>query len=174
MYFYCKEQAFTLVELIITLAVLAIIATLAIPSYFDLKAKQELNQVTALVKMLTQSARSYALTYHSIVVICSSSDLTRCNNDQWNSGVIIFSDLNNNEQVDTNETIHTSTNTNFHYGTLRWNAGVTSTKVVTFQGDTGLPRSAFGSFYYCNHELSFHRRLILPKTGILRFEDSTC
>ncbi|RZG77575.1 GspH/FimT family pseudopilin [Acinetobacter sp. WCHAc060025] len=175
MYSYCKEQAFTLVELIVTISVLAILATLAIPSYINFKAKQELNHISALIQLLNQTAKSNAVTYHSIIVICSSTNATQCANDQWNTGIIMFSDLNSNQQVDPDERIHSVVDTKLKYGSLTWDGGVTSTKVLTFQGDTGLPRSSFGSFYYCSqHASSLHRRFALPKTGLLRVESYAC
>ena len=106
MYFYCKTRGFTLIELIVTFAVLVIIATLAVPTYQDLKARQELKTVTSVIKQFVSSAKSNAVIYHSIIVVCSSSNLTQCTNDQWNTGVIMFSDHNNNEHADINERIH--------------------------------------------------------------------
>lgn len=175
MYFYCKDQAFTLVEFIISIAVLAILVTLGVPSYHNFKAKQELNQITTLIQSLNQAAKSNAIIYHSNIIICSSSDSKQCTDNQWHTGIIMFSDRNNNQQVDPGEVIHTAIDTRLKYGSLNWIGSASSSKVLTFQSDTGLPRGSFGSFYYCSqHSSSLHRRFILPKTGLMRFESLAC
>lgn len=175
MYFYCKEHAFTLVELVVTIAILAIIATLAVPSYLNFRARQELSNVTAMIHQLTQAAKSNAVTYHSIIVICSSTDRIKCTDNKWNTGAIMFSDLNNNENVDSNEIIHTALDTNLRYGSLRWNGGFASNTEITFQSDTGLPRGASGSFSYCSqHDSSLDRKFVLSKMGHIRIENQPC
>ena len=174
MYSYCKEQAFTLVELIVTISIIVILATFAFPSYLDFKAKQELNHVITLIQSLNQTAKSNAVLFHSNIIICSSSNATQCANDQWETGIIMFSDKNNNQQVDTDEIVHNIVDTKLKYGSLTWNGGITNTKVLTFRGDTGLPRDSFGSFFYCSqHHSSLHQRIVLPKTGLVRTDSNT-
>ena len=175
MYFYCKTRGFTLIELIVTFAVLVIIATLAVPTYQDLKARQELKTVTSVIKQFVSSAKSNAVIYHSIIVVCSSSNLTQCTNDQWNTGVIMFSDQNNNEKVDSNERIHSTVSMQLNYGSLKWVGGFSSRKILTFQGDTGVPRGASGSFHYCSrHDSQLNKRIVIAPMGHTRDEPLTC
>lgn len=174
MYSYCKEQAFTLVELIVTISIIVILAAFAFPSYLDFKAKQELNHVITLIYSLNQTAKSNAVLFHSNIIICSSSNAIQCANDQWKTGVIMFSDKNNNQQIDTDEMIHTRVDTQLKYGSLTWIGGATNTKVLTFRGDTGQPHDSFGSFFYCSqHHPSLHQRIILSKTGLIRTDSNT-
>jgi len=57
-----KEQGFTLIELMITIAVLAIIATMAVPSFSDMMLSQNLNKSTQNLILTLNEARSQAVT----------------------------------------------------------------------------------------------------------------
>ncbi|MGC3819030.1 MULTISPECIES: GspH/FimT family pseudopilin [unclassified Acinetobacter] len=72
-----KEQGFTLIELMITIAVLAIIATMAIPSFGDLVAKQKINAATRELMVAVNQAKSQAATMKTTVALC----LNRTNSD---------------------------------------------------------------------------------------------
>ena len=56
-----KEQGFTLIELMITIAILAIIATMAAPSFGNLIQKQNLNRSTQELIGQLNNARSKAV-----------------------------------------------------------------------------------------------------------------
>lgn len=55
-----KNQGFTLIELMITIAILAIIATLAAPSFKNMILKQNLNKSTQELTLLFTDARAKA------------------------------------------------------------------------------------------------------------------
>ncbi|QQN87819.1 prepilin-type N-terminal cleavage/methylation domain-containing protein [Acinetobacter variabilis] len=56
-----KNKGFTLIELMVTIAVLGIIATIAAPSFIEIIRKNELNQETQHLIFLLQEARSDAI-----------------------------------------------------------------------------------------------------------------
>jgi len=72
-----KEQGFTLIELMMTIAVLAIIATMAAPSFGDLVTKQKLNTSTRELMMAINQAKSRAALMKTTVALC----LNRTNSD---------------------------------------------------------------------------------------------
>lgn len=151
MYLYYKQRAFTLIELVITIAVLCIIATFTLPMYHKLQENLELNRVPALVRQQVALAKTQASTHHNTVVMCSSEHMEKCEINQWHNGIIIFSDINNNKALDNNEIIYSTLKTEIRYGTFRFINNATNTKnTLTFQGDTGLPRGAAGGFHYCS------------------------
>ena len=56
-----KNHGFTLIELMVTIAVMAIIAMLAAPSFADLIAKQRLESTTKQLLNILTTARSQAI-----------------------------------------------------------------------------------------------------------------
>jgi type IV fimbrial biogenesis protein FimT len=88
-----KHQGLTLVELIVAVAIAAILVGVAIPSFFNLIAD---NRLTALTNELVTDmhyARSEAVTRELPVTICASEDGESCSGrNDWSSGWIVFTD----------------------------------------------------------------------------------
>lgn len=167
-----KNNGFTLIELIVTIAVIAIIASLAMPYYHRFMAEAEAKNITRLLEFHIQKAKSSAAVYRTNVVICSSPDLSSCQSNQWNQGFLVFVDYNKNRQVDTNEPVLSQHQDPLKYGALSWQ-GTLNSSSVTFQGDSGLPRGSNGSFYYCAHQIAQHQKLVLSMMGQTRVEQPT-
>lgn len=77
-----KYQGFTLIELIITIAVLAIIATLAVPSFSNMMLSQNLNGSARNLVITLDKARSKAiLERREITVIFNTNSATSFSDD---------------------------------------------------------------------------------------------
>lgn len=89
-----KAKGFTLVELMVTVAVMAILAMIAIPSFTSLiNSNRIVSQANELVAVV-QGARSEAIRYNQRVYVCSSSNGTSCaGSANWN-GWLVFLDRN--------------------------------------------------------------------------------
>ena len=88
---YQSNRGFTVLELMITVTVLAILATVAIP---NMRSTIQNNRMTAQANgFLTafQLARSEALKRNAPVSVCPSSDGSECGSD-WEDGWIVFVD----------------------------------------------------------------------------------
>ncbi|MEJ2899527.1 GspH/FimT family pseudopilin [Acinetobacter sp. NS-4] len=77
-----EEQGFTLIELMITIAVLAIITTWALPSFGNLVARQKINAATRELIVAVNQAKSQAATMKTTVALClnktnADSDVTK-------------------------------------------------------------------------------------------------
>lgn len=95
---------FTLIELIIVLAIAGILFSSAIPSFSQMLAhnKQEAQLYTLFHHH--QLARSEAIKTNSRVILCKSSDAKQCSSQsKWADGWIIFSDTDNNKIISNNE-----------------------------------------------------------------------
>ena len=173
MYPNCKECGFTLIELIVTITILAIIVSIALPSYHSFMERQEHSQMLALIRNSSNLAKNLAVTHHQQIVICTSENLSTCSNNQWNKGMLIFTDQNNNKTLDPNEMIHQKLKTNLKYGNLKWDGGVANPNTLTFMGDTGLPRGSQGSFHYCSLKTAQNNtRYVVNQMGHVRAEVS--
>jgi type IV fimbrial biogenesis protein FimT len=67
-----KNQGFTLVELMVTIAVLAIIATMAAPSFGNLLIKENLKTTAYNMRDTLKEARSRAMLNRNETVVCTS------------------------------------------------------------------------------------------------------
>ena len=103
-----RQHAFTLVELMVTLAVLGISLMLAVPSFLSFsRSNRTVSETNALVGALN-FARSEATTQRNTISVCASSDGLTCGAGiSWKSGWIVFvnSDNDSPAQVDAGEAI---------------------------------------------------------------------
>lgn len=102
-----KNTGFTLIELIITLTLAAILLTIGIPSFqTTLQSNRRVTQVNELISALN-IARSEAIKRGNQVFICISNNGTSCvtGSGAWETGWIIFVDNNGNSTLDNNDTI---------------------------------------------------------------------
>ena len=91
-----KLRGFTLIELMVVLAISAILLTIGVPSFksitYSTRVTSEINGLLGDM----QFARSEALKQGQSVTACVSTDKTSCSTSTgWGSGWIIFTDLNN-------------------------------------------------------------------------------
>ncbi|WP_104655331.1 GspH/FimT family pseudopilin [Ralstonia insidiosa] len=93
----------SLVELLVTLAIVAVLAIIATPSYVGLTQQVRLQaEVNSLVNDL-QFARSEAIKRGLPVSLCPSSNGTSCNTvnpTYWENGWIVFNDVNGSGTTD--------------------------------------------------------------------------
>ncbi|MAY25125.1 MAG: type IV fimbrial biogenesis protein FimT [Polycyclovorans sp.] len=87
-------KGFTLIELMVTIAVLVILATVAVPSFTAVirsnRAVSEANQIVSFITL----ARSEAVRRNRTVTICPSADGASCaGGADWSAGIVVFVDI---------------------------------------------------------------------------------
>lgn len=86
-----KQSAFTLIELMVTIAILAIIAVIATPSLSQMLHNTKVNTSSGDVLNFIQQARTESIRLGKNVSICGSIDGTTCtttNKTNWSSGLV--------------------------------------------------------------------------------------
>ena len=95
-----KAGGFTLVEMMISLVIVAIVIAVVAPGFSDLiKNNRMLSQVYAMRAALN-GARSEALSQRNFVTLCRSADGASCSSGDWNAGYIVCLDDDGDRQVD--------------------------------------------------------------------------
>ena len=163
-------RAFTLIELIITITVIAILATLAIPSFQQDLMKKEQQSSQLKLSRAIQLARQHAMSQANHVVLCSANKQNSCTADSWTTGFVVFIDINNNRQIDSNEHIISSENLKLKYGTLNW--GSFNRNNLSFVRRNGLPLGSNGTFSYCAHDKKFSYSLVVSQMGHTRIDQT--
>lgn len=94
-----RNQGLTLIELVITLALMGLVAGLASASWTSLISA---NYHTAMIhetQRMFALARSYSVNRKTLTTICPLSTEMKCT-DNWNNPVSIFPDADNNKRPD--------------------------------------------------------------------------
>lgn len=176
-----RHAGFTLPELLITLAVAGIVATLAAPPIANLMREAQLTTTINSFAGALRAARSEAVTRRQWVRLCPA-DATGCVTDAagWETGWLMFVDVNRDGDCqDTNgdlacddaddggEIIRRGPALTTGY-LLRGNGQLDDT--ITFRDD-GTSRGTPGSIFLClNTTDPAARRLIIANSGRLRLE----
>ena len=95
-----QYSGFTLIELLIALAIVAIVASQAVPNFRVMVQNNKLiAQKNEFITTLNL-ARSEAVKRGNRVTVCASSDKSSCDTTDWSKGWIVFSDVNADTVLD--------------------------------------------------------------------------
>ncbi len=169
---YC---GFSLIELMVTLAVVAILLTIGVPSFSTMIKNSRLATATNNISTAISFARSEAIKRGVRVTICTSSDGASCDAASWDDGWIVFTDEDSDAAYDAgdDELLRVS-------GSLNANLTVTgSASINTYisyinDGQSQLVNGGFqaGTLSLCDDRTGdFGRSLFLSNTGRLRLAE---
>jgi type IV fimbrial biogenesis protein FimT len=94
------SKGLTLLELLIAIAVFAIIAVLGVPSFYNYLDYQRTQAVFNDLKSNLQTAAIETKTRHKFVYVCPSADAATCSGTDWRSRYIVCVDSNSDQTCD--------------------------------------------------------------------------
>ena len=162
------QRGFTLVELLISLAVMAVLVTFAVPSFQSVMDSSKLTAASNALLSSMQVARSEAIKRGTRVVLCKSANGFVCaESGGWEQGWMVFDDANNSGQRDGSEVVIQRIQP--LVGSLRLTGNSTGAKYVSFLL-TGGTRQVGGGFHagtltVCNHSAGEARQIVLNAVG---------
>ena len=99
-------RGFTLVELVVTLSVMALMLVFGIPSMLDTLESSRVRAASAALNVALAHARTLAITRHARTVVCASADGLQCGPArEWNRGWIVFVDADGDDRRDADEPV---------------------------------------------------------------------
>lgn len=169
-----RQRAFSLFDMLITLAIASTLIALAVPTFKHLTARTRITaQVNGLLTDL-HLARSEAIKRGQPVVLCKSQDGQRCAGDAaWHEGWVMFVDGNDNHLADPNETVIRVQGTQPSVEThLNASGGPQRNHYLGYRPD-GMSGKR-GTFTFCDPTApSLARAIIIYWTGRARVSDKT-
>lgn len=160
-----KMAGFTIIELMITLVVAAILLAIAAPSFRSIIQD---NRLTTDVNTLAASlnlTRSEAIKRGTQVTLCKSNDAASCvATANWQDGWIIWADTDNDAAVDANEIIRVIGGLS-EGNTL---AFATGNNAIVYN-PTGFASNDDGTFRLCDDRgINFAKGLVISPSGGVR------
>ena len=143
-----NKYGFTLIELIVTVAVLAIIVMIATPYILEQLASMEAKRIEGQIKNTLKLAKAESLIRRQDLLVCLSNNGGTCNRDSYKK-LLLFLDTNNNNNFDVGvDDLLEEQALEPKYSTLYLRVG-NKRHYTKFWGDSGSPRGHFGHIKYC-------------------------
>lgn len=164
------DQGFTLIELMVTTLVLAVIATMAAPTILTQLANMEAKRVKNTLMTTFSSAKAESYIRRQNILICLSNAGGRCHKES-SQNLLLFIDKNDNKHFDSGtDQLLSEQHLDPKYGTLHLRAG--RRHYVRFYGDSGKPRGHFGHIKYCpskNYNKAMYQ-VSFNQVGIVKYK----
>ena len=143
-----SKFGFTLIELIVTVAVLAIIVMIATPYILEQLASMEAKRIEGQIKNTLKLAKAESLIRRQDLLVCLSNNGGTCDRDSYKK-LLLFLDTNNNNNFDVGvDDLLEEQALEPKYSTLYLRVG-NKRHYTKFWGDSGSPRGHFGHIKYC-------------------------
>ncbi len=92
-------KGFTLVELMVSISITSILATLSVTKLDGFLAEMRVDNEISQLHRLLLSARNLAISSGENVTVCPLNTANTCNTE-WHNEISVFIDRNNNQQLD--------------------------------------------------------------------------
>ncbi len=166
---FIAQQGFTLIELIVTMAIAAILVTVAVPSFSSIIQNNRISAETNQLIASLQLTRSTAVKQQRNAQICVSTDQATCTGGtNWASGWIVWVDQDNDGALDAAEIIRVQ-------APLNTASILTSTTQSAFQySATGIVNNGDILTFCDNRSGETGRQITITATGSVSVGNTTC
>jgi type IV fimbrial biogenesis protein FimT len=162
---------FTLIELIITIAIASILFGTALPNFSEFLDRRKVTSNLHSLAEVIQLSRSTAVNENRRVTLCPTSDGETCNNI-WSEGFLSFIDIDGDRAFDPEDTQLYVSITHDEKLAIKWRAFGRRSSLQWLE--TGITNHQNGSFELCYDNNPKHARaLILTKAGRMRYSKDT-
>lgn len=161
---YAKIHAFTIIELMVGVAVLGILTAIAMPSLNQLLVSMRVDNEISQIHRLVLSARNSAVSMGFNVTICPLDGDNNCTADSWDDELSVFIDLDNDNIYEPAD----------DEALLKVKSAITANDTLTYAGfsritfaPTGTLAAALNStFLYCPQDFDdLGRAVVLSASG---------
>lgn len=162
-----QRSGFTLLELVITMVVFAVLLVIAVPSFGSWQARQTMKAAIHAMMQDLRTARSQAIALGADMVACPGDPVAGCAEDsEWSQGWLVFQDVNGDRNFSGGEHL------------ARYTQGFERIRIFTSSGrqnlrfyPNGTAPGSNGSIWFCGVRGPDHaERLVLSNVGRLRRE----
>ena len=158
-------RGFTLIELMVSMAILTIILSVGVPALGGLMESHHAQTSLATLRTALVSARAIALNRSQETIICPIIN-NECVND-WSQPLAVFADLNRNLSLEPNETLHLQVSHEVTKG--YWQKKRSTMNYIKFS-PMGHAFSSATTFLYCpdSGEGIYGKQLVINFQGRIR------
>ena len=139
-----RDLGFTLLELILVLAILAIVTSLAVPSLMGFTERYRSEVQRQRLFDLIALGRSEAYSEGRTFTLCSLDSENLCGGN-WSNGIQLFADSNGNKEREADEPVVREMSALPNGASLQWNS---ATDYLQYRPN-GQTRWQLGNFAYC-------------------------
>lgn len=147
-----RGQGFTLIELMVTLLVLGVVATIAIPAFGNMIEKSRQEALKDEIENILHNARAQAVLQRRTIEICGSEDGATCSAN-WTDGWLVRTTRGQVLQLTQLP----------HHDELNWVGFSDSIRFL----DNGASPSSNGRFYQCSGE-QIAWQVVVSRQGRIR------
>lgn len=168
----CRQSGFTLIELMITLVIIATLLAVVAPAVRDIRKKNRIETSAHSLFTSLIFTRSEALKRNSQVVLCKSNNGADCTvGSEWHEGWLVYADADSDSAPDPNEVLRIGAA--LENGDTLYISGTSFTDQIAYNVDGSA--SGLGRFVLCNEGESdeFAKEVSISLTGRPRINSGT-